>query len=127
MSVQTNAEVHVTPSPALADAATEAAHASHQRKARPALRLVKTTEISRDDWLNVRRRGIGSSDAAAAVGLNPYQSRLALWMEKTGTRIPSCSVTTVSAEAAAGSHRVLWSAHSTWRRATDPGSANFRR
>ena len=84
MSVQTNAEVHVTPSPALADAATEAAHASHQRKARPALRLVKTTEISRDDWLNVRRRGIGSSDAAAAVGLNPYQSRLALWMEKTG-------------------------------------------
>jgi putative phage-type endonuclease len=53
-------------------------------KTRPALRLVKTQTLSRDDWLDVRRRGIGSSDAGAAVGLNPYQSRLALWMDKTG-------------------------------------------
>lgn len=51
---------------------------------RPALRLVKTTTLSRDDWLNVRRGGIGSSDAAAAVGLNPYCSQLELWMDKTG-------------------------------------------
>jgi len=50
----------------------------------PALRLVKTTEINRDQWLEVRRSGIGSSDAAAAVGLNPYKSQLELWMEKTG-------------------------------------------
>lgn len=49
-----------------------------------ALRLVKTTEINRDQWLEVRRSGIGSSDAAAAVGLNPYKSQLELWMEKTG-------------------------------------------
>jgi putative phage-type endonuclease len=28
--------------------------------------------------------GIGSSDAAASVGLNPYQSQLELWMVKTG-------------------------------------------
>lgn len=53
-------------------------------KARPALRLVKTQDISRDDWLTVRKRGIGSSDAGAAVGLNPYKSQLELWMEKTG-------------------------------------------
>ena len=51
---------------------------------RPALRLVKTNDLSRDDWLEVRRHGIGSSDAAAAVGLNPYQSQLELWMIKTG-------------------------------------------
>ena len=51
---------------------------------RPALRLVKTIELSRDDWLAVRKNGIGSSDAAAAVGLNPYQSQLELWMIKTG-------------------------------------------
>lgn len=50
----------------------------------PALRLIKTTEINRDQWLEVRRSGIGSSDAAAAVGLNPYKSQLELWMEKTG-------------------------------------------
>lgn len=50
----------------------------------PALRLVKTNDLSRDDWLTVRKTGIGSSDAAAAVGLNPYKSQLELWMEKTG-------------------------------------------
>lgn len=51
---------------------------------RAALKLVKTTELSRADWLEVRRTGIGGSDAAAAVGLNPYKSQLELWLEKTG-------------------------------------------
>lgn len=55
-----------------------------EARPRPALKLVKTHDLSRDDWLSVRRNGIGSSDAAAAVGLNPYKSQLALWMEKTG-------------------------------------------
>ena len=36
-------------------------------KPRPALRLVKTQQLSREDWLQVRQQGIGSSDAAAAV------------------------------------------------------------
>ena len=51
---------------------------------RPALRLVKTISLDREQWLEVRRGGIGSSDAAAAVGLHPYKSPLQLWMEKTG-------------------------------------------
>ena len=49
-----------------------------------ALRLVSTTNLDREQWLTVRKGGIGSSDAAAAVGLNPYKSQLALWLEKTG-------------------------------------------
>ncbi len=53
-------------------------------KPRLALRLVGTKQLPRADWLAVRKRGIGSSDAAAAVGLNPYKSQLELWMEKTG-------------------------------------------
>lgn len=53
-------------------------------KARPALKLVKTASLNRDQWLEVRKGGIGSSDAAAAVGLHPYKSPLQLWMEKTG-------------------------------------------
>ena len=53
-------------------------------KPRPALRLVKTQDMPREEWLTVRQGGIGSSDAAAAVGLNPYKSQLELWMEKTG-------------------------------------------
>lgn len=32
----------------------------------------------------VRDKGIGSSDAASAVGLNPYKTRMQLWLEKTG-------------------------------------------
>ncbi|CAJ0701076.1 YqaJ viral recombinase family nuclease [Ralstonia wenshanensis] len=55
-----------------------------RRDTRPALRLVKTTELSHADWLEVRRTGIGGSDAAAAVGLSTYKSRLELWLEKSG-------------------------------------------
>ncbi|WAR44691.1 YqaJ viral recombinase family nuclease [Methylomonas rapida] len=57
---------------------------STSTKPRPALRLVGTKDLPREDWLEVRKRGIGSSDAAAAVGLNPYKSQLELWLEKTG-------------------------------------------
>lgn len=53
-------------------------------KPRPALRLVGTKQLPREDWLAARKQGIGSSDAAAAVGLNPYKSQLELWLEKTG-------------------------------------------
>jgi putative phage-type endonuclease len=49
-----------------------------------ALRLVETRALGREEWLEVRKKGIGSSDAAAAVGLCPYKSQLELWMEKTG-------------------------------------------
>ena len=54
------------------------------RRGRPALRLVSTSDMTRGDWLEVRKQGIGGSDAAAAVGLNPYKSQLELWLEKTG-------------------------------------------
>ena len=47
-------------------------------------RLINTKKLSREDWLEVRRQGIGSSDAAAACGIHPYLSMLELWMIKTG-------------------------------------------
>ena len=49
-----------------------------------ALRLVDTRTLDRGQWLEVRKGGIGSSDAAAAVGLSPYTSPLELWTQKTG-------------------------------------------
>lgn len=61
-----------------------AIRADKPRKNRPALRLVETKGLDREDWLAVRKTGIGGSDAAAAVGLNPYKSKLELWLEKTG-------------------------------------------
>jgi len=57
-------------------------------KRNAALRLVDTKRLDRRQWLDVRRNGIGSSDAAAAVGLCPYKSPLELWMEKTGRTPP---------------------------------------
>ena len=57
---------------------------SIKSSSRPALRLVSTKGMNREQWLKVRKQGIGASDAAAAVGLNPYQSPLELWMIKTG-------------------------------------------
>ncbi|WP_176081448.1 YqaJ viral recombinase family protein [Paraburkholderia tropica] len=55
-----------------------------RQRSRPALRLVETKDMPREDWLQVRKSGIGGSDAAAAVGLSPYQSQLELWLVKTG-------------------------------------------
>ncbi|CAM4132934.1 YqaJ viral recombinase family protein [Psychrobacter arenosus] len=49
-----------------------------------AKRLINTKDLSREDWLQVRKQGIGSSDAAAACGIHPYLSMLELWMIKTG-------------------------------------------
>jgi len=48
-----------------------------------AVRLVSTKNMSREEWLSVRGQGIGSSDAAVAVGISPYKSPLELWLEKT--------------------------------------------
>ncbi|WP_414707432.1 MULTISPECIES: YqaJ viral recombinase family protein [unclassified Psychrobacter] len=53
-------------------------------QAATAKRLVNTKDLSREDWLQVRKQGIGSSDAAAACGIHPYLSMLELWMIKTG-------------------------------------------
>lgn len=50
------------------------------QKQRPALRLVSTKDLSRDEWLKVRKQGIGSSDAAAAIGMNPS------WLNNTASR-----------------------------------------
>ena len=39
-------------------------------------------------WLKDRKKGIGGSDAACILGLNPYKSNVQLWEEKTGRREP---------------------------------------
>ena len=53
-----------------------------------AIRVASTTNMTRDEWLAIRAKGIGSSDAAAAIGLSSYKCALSLWLEKTG-RQPS--------------------------------------
>ena len=41
----------------------------------------------RDEWLAIRRKYIGGSDAGAVIGMNAYKSAYTLWAEKTG-KIP---------------------------------------
>lgn len=43
---------------------------------------------SREEWLKLRSRYIGGSDAAAVCGLNDFQSPYALWCEKRGITPP---------------------------------------
>jgi len=42
--------------------------------------------MTRADWLEERKKGIGGSDAATILGLNPYKTTIELWEEKTGRR-----------------------------------------
>lgn len=67
-----------TPIPAQLDPSTPL------KRALSAKRLVNTKNMDYQQWLEVRKQGIGSSDAATACGLNPYMSMLELWMIKTG-------------------------------------------
>lgn len=46
--------------------------------------IANTKTIDRGEWLQLRRRGIGGSDAATVVGLNPYSSLFSLWADKMG-------------------------------------------
>ena len=45
--------------------------------------LAKTENMSREEWLALRRKGIGASDCAPACGMSRYKSPLSLWLEKT--------------------------------------------
>lgn len=49
--------------------------------------VTKTSDLSREEWLEFRRKGIGGSDAAVICGLNPWSSLVQLWADKTG-RLP---------------------------------------
>lgn len=46
--------------------------------------VVNVTTITREQWLEYRRSGIGGSDASTIVGLNPYSSPYYLFCDKMG-------------------------------------------
>lgn len=49
-----------------------------------AKKIVNVSTISREEWLAWRRTGIGGSDAAAVIGLNPFRSRIEVYADKMG-------------------------------------------
>lgn len=46
--------------------------------------ITKVKTANHEEWLKLRSRYIGGSDAAAVVGLNSFSSPYSLWAEKTG-------------------------------------------
>lgn len=42
----------------------------------------------RDEWLKLREAGIGSSEVATLLGVNPYETPYQLWLRKTGQLPP---------------------------------------
>ena len=48
--------------------------------------LERKTFNNREEWLAGRMNGIGASEAAAVVGLSPFETTYELWERKTGRR-----------------------------------------
>ena len=50
--------------------------------------LVETAGLSRDEWLEYRRKGIGGSDASAVLGISPFLTTRDLFYDKRGIVSP---------------------------------------
>lgn len=46
--------------------------------------LTETNHLSREEWLNYRRLGLGGSDAGTVLGVNKWKTKFQLYLEKTG-------------------------------------------
>lgn len=45
--------------------------------------VYETKDMDKNHWLKLRKTGIGGSDAASVLGLNPYRSAMSVYLEKT--------------------------------------------
>jgi len=50
--------------------------------------LGNSQRMGRDEWLELRRQGIGSSDAPAILGISPFTSALRVYTDKLGLSPP---------------------------------------
>ena len=67
--------------------------------------LIMTVKQMQDHnaWLDMRKQGIGGSDAGAIMGLNAYKSPYELWLEKTVRDVAKRSVSVHAGQC--GPHR----------------------
>lgn len=50
-------------------------------------KLISTLNLSHEEWLRNRKKGIGGSDAGAVCGLNPYRTAIQVYHDKTSDEI----------------------------------------
>lgn len=48
--------------------------------------VVDISRLSREEWLDYRKKGIGGSDVAAIMGVSPFATKRDLFYDKTGIR-----------------------------------------
>lgn len=48
--------------------------------------IAALADLTDDEWRELRRSGIGGSDASTVCGINPWESPVSLWLDKTGIR-----------------------------------------
>ena len=55
-----------------------------ERERHSPLVLVDTEDLTREEWLDWRRRGIGGSDVSAIIGLSPFRTARDIYYDKLG-------------------------------------------
>ena len=52
------------------------------------IKIAATKNMPRDQWLQLRKQGIGGSDAGAVCGVNPYRSAFNVYHDKISEELP---------------------------------------
>lgn len=55
------------------------------------IKIANTAKLSRDEWLKIRKGGIGGSDIGAIMGVNHFSSPLEVFLDKTTDKIADLS------------------------------------
>ena len=48
---------------------------------------ISVADLNREEWLKLRKTGIGGSDAGAICGLNPYAGAMSVYRDKTSEEL----------------------------------------
>ena len=52
--------------------------------------LVSTENLSTEEWLRWRQKGIGGSDVAPILGISKWTSSIDIWLSKTNQKCDNC-------------------------------------
>lgn len=52
----------------------------------PKITQIPTRGMTRNDWLALRKRGLGGSDMGAVLGVSEWATPVSVWLDKTGRR-----------------------------------------